>query len=171
LGTGDNAAPFAEHPWRRSGAAWDNLRDVEGSVAPRLRQVVLDTTNPRASAEFWRQLLGLVYRDGHEPPGLDEDDPTGREWLNLLTPSGSPCLAFQRVDELPRSTWPGSGVPQQLHLDLVVDDLEELNAVHSRIIALGGEVQFDRSGDVEEPLRVYVDPDGHPFCVFVVSKG
>jgi len=45
-------------------------------------------------------------------------------------PSGEACLALQRVDELPRSTWPGSGVPQQLHLDLVVDDLEELNAVH-----------------------------------------
>lgn len=171
LGTGDSAVPFAEHPWRRSGAASDNLRDMEGSVVPRLRQVVLDATNPRASAEFWRQLLGLVYREGHEFPGLHEDDPAGRDWLNLLTPSGRPCLAFQRVDELPRSTWPGSGVPQQLHLDLIVDDLEELNAVHSRIIALGGEMQFDRSDDVEEPLRVYVDPDGHPFCIFVVSKG
>jgi hypothetical protein len=63
-----------------------------------LRQVVLDTTNPRASAEFWRQLLGLVYQDGHEPPGLDEDDLTGREWLNLLTPSGEACVALQRVD-------------------------------------------------------------------------
>jgi hypothetical protein len=30
---------------------------------------------------------------------------------------------------------------------------------------------LDRSDDVEEPLRVYVDPDGHPYCVFVVSKG
>jgi catechol 2,3-dioxygenase-like lactoylglutathione lyase family enzyme len=153
------------------GAASDNLCDVEGSVVPRLRQVVLDTTNPRASAEFWRQLLGLVYRDGHEPPGLHEDDSAGRDWLNLLTPSGSPCLAFQRVDELQSSTWPVRGVPQQLHLDLIVDDLEELNAVHLRVIALGGEVKLDRSDDVEEPLRVYVDPDGHPFCVFVVSNG
>jgi hypothetical protein len=27
----------------------------------------------------------------------------------------------------------------------------------------------DRSDDPEEPLRVYADPSGHPFCVFVAT--
>jgi hypothetical protein len=27
----------------------------------------------------------------------------------------------------------------------------------------------DRSGDPEEPLRVYADPAGHPFCIFAVN--
>jgi len=133
---------------------------MHDAVVPHLRQVVLDTTDARVSTEFWRQLLGLVYRPGHEPPGLDEDDPAGRDWLNLQTPDGTPCLAFQHVDELPRATWPQHGVPQQLHLDLTVKDIDELNAVHSRAFALGGELRLDRSDDAEEPLRVYADPDG-----------
>lgn len=142
---------------------------MPGSAVPRLRQVVFDTADARFSAEFWRQLLGLVYRPEHEPTGPDEDDPAGRDWLNLHTPAGTPSLAFQQVDELPRATWPQRGVPQQLHLDLSVGDIDELDAVHSRVLALGGELRFDRSDDAQEPLRVYADPDGHPFCVFVAS--
>ena len=138
-------------------------------MPPRLGQVVFDTADARASAEFWRQLLGLVYRAGHEPPGPGEDDSAGRDWLNLRTPDGKPCLAFQQVGELPRATWPERGVAQQLHLDLTVGDIDELNAVHSRVLDLGGELRLDRSDDAEEPLRVYADPDGHPFCVFVAS--
>ena len=137
---------------------------------PRLAQVVFDTTDARASAEFWRQLLGLVYRPGHEPPGPDEDDPAGRDWLNLRSADGASCLAFQQVDELPRTTWPQSGVAQQLHLDLTVGSTRELDAVHARVVALGGELRLDRSNDPEEPLRVYADPDGHTFCVFVADE-
>jgi catechol 2,3-dioxygenase-like lactoylglutathione lyase family enzyme len=145
------------------------VRAMHDSAVPRLSQVVIDTTDARASAEFWRQLLGLAYRQGHEPPGPDQDDPAGRDWLNLRRPDGTPFLAFQQVDELPRSTWPEPGVAQQLHLDLTVRDVAELNAVHERVLALGGELRFDRSDDAEEPLRAYADPDGHPFCVFVAG--
>ncbi|MDP9235206.1 MAG: VOC family protein [Actinomycetota bacterium] len=129
--------------------------------------MVLDTTNARASAEFWRQLLGLVYRPGSEPPAPGEDDPEGRDWLNLRAPDGSPALAFQQVAELPRSTWPEARIPQQLHLDLTVPTKSDLDLAHSRVIALGGELLLDRSDDPDEPLRVYADPDGHPFCIFV----
>lgn len=134
---------------------------------PRLRQVVFDTTDARASAEFWRQLLGLVYRKGHEPPTAGEPDRAGSEWINLRNPDGSPCLAFQQVDELSRSTWPDHGVPQQIHLDLTVRSVTELDAVHDHALHLGANLRYDRSEDEQEPLRVYADPDGHPFCVFV----
>ena len=133
---------------------------------PRLRQVVIDTTDARRSAEFWRQLLGLVYRPGHAPPTAGEDI-AGREWLNLRTADGEPVLAFEQVAELARPTWPAQGVPQQLHLDLTVPDIGRLDAAHTTVLALGGTLLDDRSDDPEEPLRVYTDPDGHPFCVFV----
>ena len=144
---------------------------MEGPVFPQIAQTVLDTTNPRASAEFWRQFLDLVYRAGHEPPGSGVDDPAGRDWLNLLTRDGAPCLAFQHVEQMARSTWPEATIPQQLHLDLTVATLDELIAAHARVIELGGELRYDRSDTPEEPLLVFSDPDGHPFCVFVVHRG
>lgn len=140
------------------------------AAVPRLRQVVLDSLDPRRSAEFWRRLLGLVYDSWSEPPPAGADDPAGRDWLNLCRADGSRCLSLQRVDELPRSTWPQADVPQQLHLDLSVTGTDELDAVHARVLALGGELRHDRSDDDEEPLRVYADLDGHPFCVFVAEE-
>lgn len=137
---------------------------------PRLRSIVFDTTDARRSAEFWRQLLGLVYPAGHEPPRQGGDDAAGRDWLNLFTAEGEPVLAFAQVERLPATTWPEDGVPQQLHLDLSVRHRAELEAVHERVIKLGGELRHDRSGDAGEPLRVYADPDGHTFCVFVVPE-
>lgn len=145
------------------------MRYMENPSVPQLRQVVIDCTNPRQSAEFWRQLLDLTYREGHQLPNAGAEDIMGQDWLNLLTPAGEPCLAFQKVAELLPSTWPDTGVPQQLHLDLTVRSVEELNAVHSRIISLGGKVRLDHSDSIEEPLRVFADRDGHPFCVFVVE--
>lgn len=134
---------------------------------PVLAQIVLDTTDARGSAEFWRQLLGLEYRAGHGPPTDGGDDPAGRDWLNLRHPDGAPALAFQQVPELAPTTWPDPAVPQQLHLDLTVADVEQLDAAHERVLALGGTVRFDRSDDPDEPLRVYADPAGHTFGVFV----
>jgi catechol 2,3-dioxygenase-like lactoylglutathione lyase family enzyme len=139
------------------------------SVVPVIRQVVIDSTDARRSAEFWRQLLGLVYREGHEQPAPDEIDQAGREWLNLRAADGSPVLAIQQVDVLPATTWPDDHVPQQLHFDLTVHDIAELNEAHDRVLALGGALRMDRSDDPDEPLRVYADPDGHTFCIFVVS--
>lgn len=112
-----------------------------------------------------------TYRAGHEPPAAGENDPHGRDWLNLESDDGRPSLAFQYVDELTPSTWPDPAVPQQLHLDTTVSGVDELSVVHERILTLGGVLRLDRSDDPAEPLRVYVDPDGHPFCVFVSPDG
>lgn len=133
---------------------------------PRILQPVLDTEDPRGLAEFYRRLFGLVYRDGDEVPA-DGRDERGQDWLVLLHPDGGRALAFQKVDHLPRPTWPAEGVPQQLHLDTTVPDVAELDRQHTRVLALGGRLLFDRSDDDQEPLRVYADPSGHPFCIFV----
>ena len=139
-------------------------------TAPRLRQVVLDGTDVRALAEFYRQLLGLDYRPGDEPPPAGEPDPLGESWLVLRDSSGAVGLAFQQVDELPESTWPDGRVPQQLHLDLSVPTVAELDACHARAQALGARLLLDRYDDPEEPLYVYADPAGHPFCIFVAES-
>jgi len=139
-------------------------------VHPRLRQVVLDSTDARRSAEFWRRLLGLVYRPGHEPPAAGEDDAAGRDWLNLQAADGTAYLAIQQVEQLTPSTWPTHDVPQQLHLDLSVPDKDALDAAHGFVVQLGGTLRLDRSEDDEEPLRVYADLDGHPFCIFVAAE-
>ena len=136
---------------------------------PTLRQVVLDCTNARALAEFYRQLLGFHYRPGDEPPTSGEPDPVGQDWLVLQDSAGTSRLAFQQVAELPAATWPEGPVPQQLHLDLTVPTSDALDAQHERALALGGRLLNDRSSDPEEPLRVYADLAGHPFCIFVSS--
>ncbi|RXR22368.1 VOC family protein [Oerskovia turbata] len=133
---------------------------------PRIRQVVLDTTDARGLAEFYRALFGLEYRAGDEPPATGRPDPAGADWLVLRSPGGVP-LAFQQVEHLLPSTWPEPAVPQQLHLDCTVPDREALDAQHERALALGARLLRDRSDDPEEPLRVYADPSGHPFCLFV----
>lgn len=137
---------------------------------PALAQVVFDSTDVRRLAEFYRRLLGYEYRAGDEPPGEGNDDVRGRDWLVLLDPASPRGLAFQQVAELPTSTWPDPAVPQQLHLDLTVGSKEDLDAQHSRVVALGARVLLDRSDDETEPLRVYADPDGHPFCIFVAPR-
>lgn len=133
---------------------------------PLIRQVVLDCEDPRRLAEFYRLLFGLTYREGDEPPAEAEPDPRGGDWLCLRSLEGM-GLAFQKVDGFAGATWPEGPRPQQLHLDTTVSDKEELEEAHERVLALGGRLLYDRSGDEEEPLRVYADPAGHPFCIFV----
>jgi len=135
------------------------------NVFPQLLHTVLDSARVRELAEFYRLLLGLRYRAGDEAP--TDGAPDVADWLVLTDENGARMLAFQRVDELPRATWPGSGVPQQLHLDLTVDDRTELERQRERAEALGAELLLDRTEDPEEPLYVFADLAGHPFCIFV----
>ncbi len=138
---------------------------------PELLQVVLDCTDARVLAEFYRQLLGLQYRPGDEPPAAGQLDSAGHDWLVLRDCTGTNRLAFQQVRHLSEVTWPEGPIPQQLHLDLTVPTVQDLDAQHERALALGATMLRDRSNDPEEPLRVYADPAGHPFCIFVVTPG
>ncbi len=134
---------------------------------PRLKSFVLDSADARRLAEFYRHLLGLKYRPGDEPPPSGEPDSKGGDWLVLVGDGGSWELSFQQTDGMKPTTWPDHTIPQQMHLDTTVDSVEELDRQHERVLSLGGTLRFDRSDDPEEPLRVYADPDGHTFCVFV----
>jgi hypothetical protein len=136
---------------------------TDDATYPVLRTTVLDATDIRGLAEFYRQLLGMQYRPGDEPP--ESGQPDDHDWLVLR--GDGPRLAFQQVAELPAATWPEGPVPQQLHLDMTVPDTAELARQHERALALGARVLQDRSDDPDEPLWVYADPAGHPFCIFV----
>jgi len=132
---------------------------------PQLLDTVIDTTDVRALAEFYRQLLGLRYREGDEPPA---DGAAGdADWLVLVDANGVRKLAFQQVERLERTTWPTHDVPMQMHLDCTVTSLEELQRQRDRAEQLGAQLLLDRSDDPEEPLYVLADLSGHPFCIFV----
>lgn len=132
---------------------------------PQLLHTAIDTTDARALAEFYRQLLGLRYRQGDEPPadGVADD----ADWLVLMDRNGHRSLAFQQVERLERTTWPKPDVPMQMHLDFTVSSLGELQRHRRRAESLGAQLLLDRTDDPDEPLYVLADPAGHPFCIFV----
>ena len=117
---------------------------------PMLRQVVLDGTDIRTLAEFYSGLLGWPI--GRDEPG----------WVTLRPPGGGPGLSFQHEPIHARPTWPAAAGEQQmqLHLDIEVQDLEKAGA---RAVAAGAVLaEFQPQEDV----RVYLDPAGHPFCLW-----
>ena len=143
------------------------MNESSETTTPTLSQVVLDCEDARALAEFYRLLLGFHYRPGDEPPAGGTPDSRGQDWLVLLDTTGSSRLAFQQVPHLPEPTWPEGPRPQMLHLDTTVPNPADLRTQHERALALGARLLLDRSDDEQEPLYVYADPAGHPFCIFV----
>lgn len=116
-----------------------------------LSGIVLDAPDPRALAAFYRELLGWTIK-------ADEDT-----WVTLVGPDGGAKLSFQLEPVYVRPRWPSrADAPQmQAHLDIRVDDLAEAGA---RAVAAGAVLADFQP---QEDVRVYLDPVGHPFCLFV----
>jgi Glyoxalase-like domain len=56
-----------------------------------------------------------------------------------------------------------TGTPQQIHLDLWVDDP---TAAHDLVMSLGAEVLKEaKEGSSPDSFQVHADPAGHPFCL------
>ncbi|GEL98769.1 VOC family protein [Cellulomonas terrae] len=126
-----------------------------------LRQPTLDCAEPRVLAEFFRQLLGWVYADGHE-----ETEPAGDDFLLLIDPDRPVRLGFQRSD----ATVAPWRVGARVHLDLDVDDLD---VGHEDAIRLGARPLTgtpEEEGHADDPFRVYADPSGHPFCLCLADQ-
>ena len=134
---------------------------------PVLLHTALDARDCRGLAEFYRELLGLHYRAGDEPPpdGAEDD----ADWLVLVDADGNRVLAVQGKAGTTPSTWPSEEVPMQMHMDFRVPDVAELERNRERAEALGATLLHDRRADGEEPLYVLADPAGHPFCLLVQS--
>jgi catechol 2,3-dioxygenase-like lactoylglutathione lyase family enzyme len=132
---------------------------------PQMLHTAIDTTDARRLAEFYRQLLGLRYRAGDEPPADGSSDDA--DWLVLVADDGTRRLAFQQVDRLEQTTWPDHDVPMQMHVDFAVSSRQELERQRERAESLGARLLLDRTADEGEALYVLADLDGHPFCILV----
>jgi catechol 2,3-dioxygenase-like lactoylglutathione lyase family enzyme len=118
-----------------------------------LRSVVLDAPDVRALGEFYQRLLGWPVTSG-------EDDP---EWIRIAPEGGGTGIAVQAEPKFVAPVWPSDTNHQQmqLHLDLQVDDLAAACAHAETCGATLAEFQ------PQDDVRVYLDPAGHPFCLFV----
>lgn len=106
---------------------------------------VLDCPDPHALATFYGAVLDW--------PVKGSDD-----WADIRADYGD-CISFQKVEGYRPPRWPGQDVPQQMHLDVVVDDLDEGEAA---VLALGATKHEQQPGTT---FRVFLDPAGHPFCL------
>jgi catechol 2,3-dioxygenase-like lactoylglutathione lyase family enzyme len=112
---------------------------------------VLGAPDAQLLADFYRELLG--WEQKWSEPG----------WVMLKSPEAEAGLSFQGEDDYERPVWPAEPGQQQMmvHLDIRVDDMD---AAGARAIELGASLaQFQPQDDV----RVYFDPAGHPFCLFL----
>lgn len=108
--------------------------------------VAIDCPDPAALARFYGALLGWEAKaqDG---------------WVDLFSPEGDQSLGFQPVADYRAPQWPDQEVPQQMHLDLAVEDLD---AAEKAVIELGATKADHQPGTT---FRVFLDPAGHPFCL------
>ena len=80
-------------------------------------------------------------------------------WADIRT--DGQCISFQQVETYTPPQWPGQEVPQQVHLDVIVDDLD---AAEAAVLELGATKHEHQPGT---SFRVFLDPAGHPFCLCV----
>jgi catechol-2,3-dioxygenase len=151
---------------RRSGATVKAPRkEACVSSYPVLLHTAIDARDCRALGEFYRQLLGLRYREGEEPP--TDGSPDDADWLVLLDHNGDRVLTIQEKKDTTPPTWPSEDVPIQMHMDFRVPSIEDLERHRERAETLGARLLYDRSKDEGEPLYVLADLAGHPFCLLV----
>lgn len=132
---------------------------------PTLLHTAIDARDCRRLAEFYRQLLGVRYRPGDQPPTAGAPDDA--DWLVLVDDEGRRVVAIQEKRHTTAPTWPSEEIPMQMHLDFRVASLEELRRHRARAEELGATLLYDRAADEGEPLYVMADPAGHPFCLLV----
>jgi predicted enzyme related to lactoylglutathione lyase len=108
--------------------------------------VVLDCSDPRRLAQFYSALLDWP---------VEKDD---ADWSSIRADYGD-SIQFQRVDPFTPPQWPGQERPQQMHIDVTVEDLDEAEAA---VLELGAVKTPEQPGT---SFRVFLDPAGHPFCL------
>ena len=109
--------------------------------------IVLDCPDPGALATFYGTML-------------DWKVDASSDWADVRADFGQ-CLSFQKVENYTPPVWPEQEVPQQMHLDVMVDDLD---AGETAVLKLGATKHEHQPGTT---FRVFLDPAGHPFCLCV----
>ncbi|MGI8948526.1 MAG: VOC family protein [Ornithinimicrobium sp.] len=110
--------------------------------------VTFDAADLSAESAFWAGVLeGTV----------DVDD----DWHMVLV-DGAPRVGVQLAPGHVPPDWP-DGTPQQIHLDLWVEDY---SSAHEAVTALGATLLREATGASSgDDFAVYADPAGHPFCL------
>jgi catechol 2,3-dioxygenase-like lactoylglutathione lyase family enzyme len=112
----------------------------------RLHHLIIDCPDPRGLAAFWSAVLG-------QPVTFAEDD-----FVVVARDNTTSGIAFQLAPDLVPPSWPDPERPQQMHLDVMVDDLD---AAEEAVLRIGAR-PLTEPGAV---TRVFADPAGHPFCL------
>lgn len=121
-------------------------QDIDMRVSRQL--VVFDASDLAAESAFWAGVLA---------GSVEPDD----DWHTVLV-DGEPRVGVQLAPNHVPPEWP-DGAPQQIHLDLYVDDVP---AAHDEVLALGARLLKPADDlDADEGFQVYADPAGHPFCL------
>jgi predicted enzyme related to lactoylglutathione lyase len=122
--------------------------------ATNLTATVIGATDPRALARFYAELLGWKIQRAEQ------------DWATVRNPQGGPGLSFQSEPLHRRPVWPGNATDQQMmmHIDIEVEDLEEATAYALSLGAVKAEFQ------PQDDVVVCFDPDGHPFCLWIVTE-
>ena len=110
--------------------------------------VVFDAADLAAESSFWASMLGGTV--------IADDD-----WHSVVV-DGEWRMSVQLAPDHVAPEWP-DGTPQQIHLDLFVDDI---TAAHDEAVSLGA--KFLKPAEdltAAEGFQVYADPAGHPFCL------
>jgi catechol 2,3-dioxygenase-like lactoylglutathione lyase family enzyme len=135
------STPHPTAPWCRP--RWDDL-----GVKIFHQVVVFDAADLTAESAFWAGVLGGT---------VDAED----DWHMVLV-DGRPRIGVQLAPNHVPPDWP-HGTPQQIHLDLWVDDPA---AADDLVKSLGATVLKEADdGDSPDTFQVYADPAGHPFCL------
>ena len=121
---------------------------------PRLHLIALDCPNPYALAQFYSALTGI---DVETWPGYPPEDMPGIDLVHDVLPA----LSFQKVENYVAPNWPEGEIPQQIHLDFEVDDLDE---GEKHALSVGARKADFQPG---ETFRVFLNPVGHPFCLIL----
>ena len=108
--------------------------------------LVIDCPDPGALAAFYGEVLGWNVKDDGG-------------WAEIRPADGGDCISFQQAENFRPPEWPSQTVPQQMHLDLMVRDLDEGEAA---VMELGARKADAQPGTT---FRVFLDPAGHPFCL------
>lgn len=114
--------------------------------------VALNSPDPQALGRFYVRLLDWELHT--DTPGWVTVAPSKDAGYNL---------GFHLEKQYERPVWPGEKGKQQMqmHLDLEVDDLHQAVA---HAIEAGAELAEYQP---QEDVRVMLDPDGHPFCLYL----
>jgi Glyoxalase-like domain len=130
-------------------------RTVPGMAIARFQSFVIDCSDPGALATFYGTMLDWKV---DVSPG----------WADVRGEPGQ-CISFQQVEAYTPPRWPAQEIPQQMHLDVIVDDLDtaeadDLDTAEAAVLALGAGKHEHQPGT---SFRVFLDPAGHPFCLCV----